>query len=917
MSSTKLTLPASAQRVLAIATAGALLPLGLAGAASAQTAPTLVDITKNACPTDQVKAQGYTDIAGVSSENQLAINCIAEYGIAKGTTTTTYSPTLGISRAQMALFLARYLDYAGETADASDAGFTDIAGLSQEARNAINTVANAGIALGKTATTYSPTDGVSRAQMASFINRLQAEIEGTTSSSFDTSTDYFGDDDGLGAEDDINALAGAGIAGGTGNGNYSPTLGVSRAQMALFIARSLEVNVAAGNIDSAYAPAVAPLESLAITPKDAVSQVVTANPATGSDDSTADNRQYIISGLTDTTQYRISLVKAGNVTRDAAGNAVFAIDRTAVAVSTTNPQGAMGQQASGNYLAATGNPTADIISVNGIAPVDNTGNGTTSTPNVGNDSGSVVVNSVNGSITIVIDGDTAESVVPVVYQNGGAGRTNAQGGASPRLELDSTGKPVESVGVGGVTPYTCPAAASTANSGTITVASVAKDVNQFAGSTTTTTTSGTTATTSQNYAYDANDTFSVGGVPATLDEFEAALSRNDTVTASPYSGNAALQSNFALTDSNPQPPTAVTAARKAGAANSNDVVVTIIGNNLNNDDDGDGNTATVGPFTGSYQIQRAAVTGGTDNGTDGTLGAYTTIATAATDGDTTAGFQYTDNDTTPGTYRYRVATVQDGDTSTYTGSNNVTTTAPAAADTTAPTAADTRIQTNAGSPFLLETGDTFTVAASEVVTVAPNAAFRVSSSGTPSTVDLVNGGNATFTLNTAQVIIGGVTYPANTVITVALTGAGVSVSLPSSITISSGIVDTSGNNLNVAGSADVNIDTETASPGDTTAPAADTTAPTFTAVEAGAVVTFTANEAINAATVDQDATGGFEDFLDEAIGANIQSVSVTGQVITVTFASDPSGGRLTLLADTVADTAGNLGPDAAVVVTLT
>ena len=179
MSSKKLTLSASAQRVLAVATAGALLPLGLAGAASAQTAPPgAVDISTNACPDDQVMDAGYTDIATVSDDNQLAINCISDYGLAQGTSDTTYNPTGGVNRSQMALFLSRYADYAGLELDTSDAGFTDISGEGAEAQAAINAVANLGIAAGKTDTTYAPGDGVSRAQMASFINRLQAAIEG-------------------------------------------------------------------------------------------------------------------------------------------------------------------------------------------------------------------------------------------------------------------------------------------------------------------------------------------------------------------------------------------------------------------------------------------------------------------------------------------------------------------------------------------------------------------------------------------------------------------------------------------------------------------------------------------------------------------------------------------------------------------
>ncbi len=74
----------------------------------------------------------------------------------------------------------------------------------------------------------------------------------------------------------------------------------------------------------------------------------------------------------------MTLVKASNITV-VNGVTTFAIDRTPVTVTSTNPDGANGQQVSGNYLAAAGTVNATFNSVNGGTPTNNTGVGTAST----------------------------------------------------------------------------------------------------------------------------------------------------------------------------------------------------------------------------------------------------------------------------------------------------------------------------------------------------------------------------------------------------------------------------------------------------------------------------------------------------------------------------------------------------------
>ncbi len=61
-------------------------------------------------------SQGFTDIGSLDAATQTAINQLAQLGISKGTSATTYDPTGNVNRWQMALFLSRDLDVLGVTA---------------------------------------------------------------------------------------------------------------------------------------------------------------------------------------------------------------------------------------------------------------------------------------------------------------------------------------------------------------------------------------------------------------------------------------------------------------------------------------------------------------------------------------------------------------------------------------------------------------------------------------------------------------------------------------------------------------------------------------------------------------------------------------------------------------------------------
>lgn len=83
-----------------------------------------------------------------------------------------------------------------------------------------------------------PRDSVTRAEMAALLRRALNLPAGP---------DAFNDDDGSVFEEDINAVAAAGIARGCGDGGYCPDATVTRGQMAAFVARAMSLTEGVGS----------------------------------------------------------------------------------------------------------------------------------------------------------------------------------------------------------------------------------------------------------------------------------------------------------------------------------------------------------------------------------------------------------------------------------------------------------------------------------------------------------------------------------------------------------------------------------------------------------------------------------------------------------------------------------------------
>jgi hypothetical protein len=170
------------------------------------------------------------------------VECMAGYGIARGGGDGSYRPAADVTRAQMALFIVRFLTTAGVELQRGGGGatFGDTAGIPAEHRDAIERLAHAGVVRGQSESSFAPNATISRAQMATFIgNAIDLADNGSVDRSAppDASRDHFRDDDGAFHEPAIDRLAEQGIVAGVAARTYQPAGNVTRAQMASFIMR--------------------------------------------------------------------------------------------------------------------------------------------------------------------------------------------------------------------------------------------------------------------------------------------------------------------------------------------------------------------------------------------------------------------------------------------------------------------------------------------------------------------------------------------------------------------------------------------------------------------------------------------------------------------------------------------------------
>ena len=241
------------RRHVAVLTALAMVAsvLVAAPAVAADDPEPSLEATFTACV--DIESSGFTDVPA-AHPNTGDIDCIAYYGITMGTGDNNYSPSMGVTREHMALFLTRLAARVGieMVSDPGDPGFTDIGDLSANSQTAIAQIADLEITMGTgDGTTYSPADNVERGHMALFLSRLMnlmTPYGGADSDDAHTPSDVDDlDRDDVGSpytdirsvtvrtSDAITALYELGVASGISATAYAPTASITRAAMAEFM----------------------------------------------------------------------------------------------------------------------------------------------------------------------------------------------------------------------------------------------------------------------------------------------------------------------------------------------------------------------------------------------------------------------------------------------------------------------------------------------------------------------------------------------------------------------------------------------------------------------------------------------------------------------------------------------------------
>ena len=204
---------------------------------------------------------GFADVAA-GSVHDAAINCIAYYGITRGTSASMFSPGRTIPRWQLAVMLQRAAGPAGvELPTPQNAGFTDISGLADPFQDAINQMAAMGVMSGVSAAAFDPGRVVSRAviveALAQFLTHARPGpggkvlsvgpqrrffiTEGSASNEKIAIDESFRDIGSVpyATNQAIRAMAEMGVAQGRSDGTFNPVGSVTRAQAAAFITRAL------------------------------------------------------------------------------------------------------------------------------------------------------------------------------------------------------------------------------------------------------------------------------------------------------------------------------------------------------------------------------------------------------------------------------------------------------------------------------------------------------------------------------------------------------------------------------------------------------------------------------------------------------------------------------------------------------
>ncbi|HEX9765191.1 MAG TPA: S-layer homology domain-containing protein [Nitriliruptorales bacterium] len=692
----------------------------------------------------------------------------------------------------------------------SDNPFSDLGSESASTRSVILCLVATALTSGTSPTTFTPGGSVTRRQMALFVKRLADLLDDLESGSvalaplpeYDGSPDFSDVSANDAGAEAIGQLAQAEIISGFPDGTFRPNEPVSRRGMAAFVNNLQEFLTGArytaeddyftdDDGDSREGDFNG-LAGAGIFQGDGQGRVFPAAPITRRQMANIllrDAQVFFEAEVIETpfkplnAAFRFSPTDAASlevatepaITDDRAYRVIDLNDETTYTIQLFPAANVRGTttisfvEDGDTGTADEGTVAADITKVNGSTPAAPGAQAT--------------IEPVDGQVTFIVDGSALETIVPVLFLD-----ADADGD----LDIDADGEPVaaELFGIGGKIRY-LPAEAAIGSSG-ITVTAVTQERDAFVSG-------------GRTYYFDSNDTYQYQGVAISRAQFDSMLSVGDVGSAS-YNPSSAGVSVFNITtddvDAPAKPSVAVVDGDAGGTINDARVTYT--------------RPATNSPGV-AYSLHRAPVDDGADDTcatADDTVGAFAPVTGATQAAGTGDGvFVFSNNNVADGCYAYRVRATSPISSTTADSAGSDSTAVPGPEDTTAPTSTYAKRTTDVGlSAF--DAGDVIKVVFSEPMAVPPAGATIRVSDGDLTFADIVDGTNATFTLNSSAEVVNGVSRGVGTVITITLTGnpttvfPGVSpgVQAPATVEDRSGIADLAGNGWDLAGSADTSID---------------------------------------------------------------------------------------------------------------
>lgn len=176
---------------------------------------------------EPVVAPEFKDAAAIADYAKDAVKWAAEEGAVKGDTAGNFNPAADITRQDFVTMLWRLN---GEAASEKEVTFGDSASIADYAAKAVAWAVEKGYVVGDNAGNFNPTANITRAEIATILNRIAGNVKAEKAATF---TDV----DGHWAADAIAWAAEAGVVKGVGGDLFAPDANATRQDTVVMLYR--------------------------------------------------------------------------------------------------------------------------------------------------------------------------------------------------------------------------------------------------------------------------------------------------------------------------------------------------------------------------------------------------------------------------------------------------------------------------------------------------------------------------------------------------------------------------------------------------------------------------------------------------------------------------------------------------------